>query len=182
MFNSKVSQALRVMTLVLAVSAMVAVTGCSWSSKKVKQTPAPVVEPSKGGEVTPPNAPSQHPTVGTTEEFPESSGVKDVHFDYDKSAVRADQTAILDKNLQYFKSNPDVKIMIEGHADERGTVEYNFALGQRRAAAIQEYLMKNGIAADRLATVSKGEEQPLDPAHNEAAYKKNRRTHFLRMY
>jgi peptidoglycan-associated lipoprotein len=109
--------------------------------------------------------------------------VRDILFDTDQADLRADQLKILDQNLQRFKAlGPDVKIMIEGHADERGTVEYNFSLGQRRARAVRDYLEKNGIAAERMATISKGEECPVDPGHTEEAWAKNRRVRFMRIY
>ena len=183
MLTNKVSQSLRMMLVVLGVGLMLTVSGCSSWHRKAKAQPAvgPAVTP-KTVEEVPQSQPAEGPRAGDLKEFPAESGVTDVNFDYDKSTIRRDQVAKLDKNLAYFKSNPDVKIMIEGHCDERGTTEYNFALGQRRAAAIQDYLLKNGIAADRLATISKGKEQPIDPAKTEAAYAKNRRAHFMRMY
>ena len=182
MLKHKVSQSLRMLLVVLAVGMMISVSGCSlWKRPKPKEVAGPQVTPPSTPEA-PASVEAQHPAIGSTEEFPESAGVKNVYFDYDKATIRKDQLASLDADLKFFKDHADVKIMIEGHCDERGTVEYNFALGQRRAAAVQDYLLKNGIAADRLATVSKGEENPVDPGHNEAAWAKNRRAHFLRMY
>jgi peptidoglycan-associated lipoprotein len=183
MFNQKVSQSLRMLLLVLGVGLMLSVSGCSsWHRAKKGTEVAPPQVAAPAQPEVPANAPAEGPRPGDLKEFPADSGVADIHFDYDKSNIKSNQLAILDKNLAYFKAHPDVKIMIEGHCDERGTTEYNFALGQRRAAAVQEYLQKNGIAADRLATISKGKDQPIDPAHNEAAFAKNRRAHFMRMY
>ena len=91
----------------------------------------------------------------------------------------ADQTANLEGNANYLKEKADLKICIEGHCDERGTNEYNFALGERRAKSVLEFLISRGVAADRLSIVSKGEEEPADPGKNEAAYAKNRRAMFL---
>jgi peptidoglycan-associated lipoprotein len=79
------------------------------------------------------------------------------------------------KNSQWLKSNPNVKVRLEGHCDERGTAEYNLALGQKRAEGVKSFLEGMGISSQRMATVSYGEERPLDPAHNEAAWTKNRR-------
>jgi peptidoglycan-associated lipoprotein len=170
--------------ILLVTGLMLTASGCSLFKHKNPDQVVPAASsyaPSTGSDV-PAGSAEQRPVIGSTVEFPESAGVRDVHFDYDKSEIGKDQLAVLDRNLDYFKSHTDVKIMIEGHCDERGTEEYNLALGQRRAAAVQDYLLQNGIAADRLATVSKGKDQPLDPANNESAWAKNRRGHFMRMY
>lgn len=103
----------------------------------------------------------------------------DIHFDFDKSDIRADSREILQKNADWLQNNPDVKIQIEGHCDERGTAEYNLALGERRAMSTKKYLISLGISADRIYTISYGEELPLDPNHNKDAWGKNRRAHFL---
>jgi peptidoglycan-associated lipoprotein len=103
----------------------------------------------------------------------------DIHFDFDKSDIRADSREILQKNAEWLQNNPDVKIQIEGHCDERGTAEYNLALGERRAMSTKKYLASLGISADRIYTISYGEELPIDPGHDEGAWAKNRRAHFL---
>jgi peptidoglycan-associated lipoprotein len=87
-----------------------------------------------------------------------------------------------EKNLAYLKANADVKVYIEGNCDERGTTEYNFALGNRRAQAVQDYYVKGGIAPERIIVASKGEENPADPGHTEEAWAKNRRAVFMRAY
>ena len=84
----------------------------------------------------------------------------------------------IDYNIQVINANPDVKIQLEGHCDERGTAEYNLALGQTRARAVQDILTSYGISSSRLSMISYGEEVPLDPGHTEAAFAKNRRVHF----
>lgn len=175
----------RVLTALLALSLALTLGACS-SMHKAKVLPKTgdnsLVTPSLNEPTAPVTPEPRRMEVTTTEEFPPSAGVADVRFDYDKADLRPDQLAVLDKNIAYFKGHPDVKIMIEGHADERGTIEYNLALGQRRAAAVQDYLLKSGLAADRLATISKGKENPADTGHNEAAWAKNRRAHFMRMF
>lgn len=103
----------------------------------------------------------------------------DIHFDFDKSDIRADAREVLQKNADWLQKNSDVKIQIEGHCDERGTAEYNLALGERRAMSTKKYLISLGISADRIYTISYGEELPIDPDHNEGAWAKNRRAHFL---
>jgi peptidoglycan-associated lipoprotein len=101
-----------------------------------------------------------------------------IHFDFDKSDIRPGDAQILDQKLAILQANPNVRIEIVGHCDERGSDEYNLALGNRRALAAKQYLVSRGIAADRISTRSMGEEQPLDPGHNEAAWAKNRRDEF----
>lgn len=109
----------------------------------------------------------------------ESSLLKDIHFDFDKYNIRHGDAEILKENAEILKKFPNLKIQIEGHCDERGTNEYNLALGERRANSAKNYLISLGISADRLTTISYGEERPLDPGHNEEAWAKNRRAHFV---
>lgn len=107
-----------------------------------------------------------------------ASPLQSVYFDFDKATLTEEAKAILSQNASWLKKNPDAKVQIEGHADERGTTEYNLALGDRRAQAVRSYLTALGISSSRLATISYGEEQPVDPGHNEAAWAQNRRAHF----
>jgi len=103
----------------------------------------------------------------------------DIHFDFDKYDLRPDAVGILNEKAAFLKANTGLMIRIEGNCDERGTSEYNLALGERRANSAMNYLMGLGIAQDRVSTVSYGEERPLDPGHNEEAWAKNRRDHFV---
>jgi peptidoglycan-associated lipoprotein len=116
-------------------------------------------------------------TPGIEGEVFESSLLKDIHFDFDKYDIRPGDMTILRENAALLKKYPKVKIQIEGHCDEKGTVEYNLALGERRATSTKNYLVSLGISADRLSTISYGKERPLDPGHNEDAWTKNRRAH-----
>lgn len=109
----------------------------------------------------------------------ESKLLKDIHFDFDKYDISPGDAEILKENTALLKRYPKVKIQIEGHCDERGTIEYNLALGERRANSTKKYLLSLGIPADRISTISYGEERPLDPGHNEEAWAKNRRAHFI---
>ena len=93
--------------------------------------------------------------------------------------LRTDARTILDRKASFLNQNSSVRVQIEGHTDERGTEEYNLALGERRANAAKQYLTTAGISAGRLSTISYGKERPLDPGHNEAAWAKNRRDHFV---
>jgi len=111
----------------------------------------------------------------------ESKLFKDIHFDFDKYEIRREDEGILRENAAWLKKNPKMKIQIEGHCDERGTAEYNLALGERRANMTKKYLVSLGAASDRISTISYGEERPLDPGHNEEAWDKNRRAHIVVM-
>jgi len=116
------------------------------------------------------------PAVNIPQEIKE---LADIHFDFDKYNLTDEARASLQKNTELLAKNKDVKIVIEGNCDERGTAEYNLALGQRRAEAAAKYLIDMGIDAKRIKTVSYGLERPLDPRHNEEAWAKNRRDHFV---
>ncbi|MBI2402237.1 MAG: OmpA family protein, partial [Gemmatimonadetes bacterium] len=101
-----------------------------------------------------------------------------INFDFDRSDIRPGDAQILDQKLGILNANPNLQIEIVGHCDERGSDEYNLALGNRRALAAKQYLVSRGIEAGRIATRSMGEEQPLDPASNESAWAQNRRDEF----
>ncbi len=107
----------------------------------------------------------------------ESSLLKDIHFDFDKYDIRPEDVTILRENAALLKKYPNVKVQIEGHCDERGTIEYNLALGERRATSTKNYLVSLGLSADRISTITFGKEKPLDPGHHEEAWAKNRRAH-----
>lgn len=177
---------LRMSALMLLAGILVAGTGCSWfkgGKKELKTLPPPIkpVEPTP--VKTQPPVPAEEPDEGIRPgqllPFPE---MQVIYFDYDKDVIRADQLPRVENNLKYLLEHPGDKVMIEGHCDERGTPEYNLNLGQRRAQAVKNYYVKNGVADGRIAIVSKGKEQPVDPGHNEAAWAKNRRAEFKRMY
>lgn len=107
--------------------------------------------------------------------------VKDAYFDYNKADIRADAREALGHTADFLRAHPEVKATIEGHCDERGSTEYNIALGDRRASAVKSYLVQLGIAADRLNTVSYGKEKPFCAEHDETCWQSNRRGHFVRV-
>lgn len=109
----------------------------------------------------------------------ENGPLEDVHFDYDQANLGDQAHAILEKHALWLQNHRQAKVTIEGHTDERGTVDYNLALGDKRARTTREYLVSLGVAGERLNTVSFGKERPLDPASNEAAWARNRRAHFV---
>ena len=102
----------------------------------------------------------------------------DVHFDFDKSNLRADAVRILRANAEFLRNYPSIRVQIEGHCDERGTPQYNLALGELRAYTSRDYIIRVGIGDSRLSTISYGEERSQDPRHNEAGWARNRRAHF----
>ena len=111
---------------------------------------------------------------GSKEDFVANVGDR-VFFDFDKSSLRADAKATLDKQAAWLKAYPNYSLTVEGHADERGTREYNLALGEKRANSVAEYLKAAGVAAARVKTVSYGKERPVALGSNEAAWSQNRR-------
>jgi peptidoglycan-associated lipoprotein len=119
----------------------------------------------------------QSASVETTA-TPEAS-VRDINFDFDSSTIRPDAREILKVNADFLLKNKAATIVIEGHCDERGTAEYNMALGQRRAQETKKYIVNLGIKESLIRTISYGEERPLDPGNTEEAWAKNRRAHFL---
>jgi peptidoglycan-associated lipoprotein len=119
------------------------------------------------------------PSLPSPKEFVESAALRDVYFEFDKYEVRAGDKGTLDENAKWLKTNQGALLLIEGHADERGTNEYNLALGERRAKATRDYLVSVGIDAGRITVISYGEERPTCTEKTEACWAKNRRAHFL---
>jgi peptidoglycan-associated lipoprotein len=106
--------------------------------------------------------------------------VRDAFFDFNKADIRADARDPLSKDAEFLRNNPGVRVTVEGHCDERGSTEYNLALGDRRASAVKQYLVSLGISADRISTVSFGKEKPFCTQSNESCWQQNRRGHFVR--
>ena len=146
------------------------------STSRPPAPPEPVREPT----IVPPE-PVRADTISsaTLDDLNKNSPLKPVFFEYDMSDLTDAGKVALDENAAILRKNGTWVITIEGHADERGTAEYNLALGERRAVTARAYLVSLGITADRLRTVSYGKEFPFDPGHDEAAYSKNRRAHFV---
>ena len=156
------------------------VTGCA------KEEPAPpttttetqqqsrTTAPGAGG----PGAGSSSSSTMTSSAMQEFQN-QDIYFDFDKYDLRSDARGTLDKKVAFMNQNSSVRAQIEGHCDERGTNAYNLALGERRANKAKQYMTTAGISAGRLSSISYGEERPADPGHNEAAWAKNRRAHFV---
>ena len=186
----KQMKALSYHVVILGVAlALVGLAGCSKKVVKstptglekagTKETPAePTLEEQKleVAEIEKEIPPETRIEIKEIEEIPE---LKDVYFEFDKYNLTPQATQVLTKNADWLKDHPKTKIMVEGHCDERGTIEYNLALGQKRATEVRNYLISLGIKAERINSISYGEEKPLDPAHNEEAWARNRRAHTL---
>jgi peptidoglycan-associated lipoprotein len=104
-----------------------------------------------------------------------------VYFEFDEATLTARAKDTLVRNAEWLRSNPQVQVQVEGHCDERGTAEYNLALGERRAEAVKSYLSSLGLPSTRLASISYGKERPVDPGHGEDAWSRNRRVEFKAM-
>lgn len=161
-----------VLLVLLLVMPLLLLPSCG-SKKALKSSvpSTPIVE--KTPEAPPPTVPAA-PTKPE-----EAVTLEDIYFDYDKSTLRSDAQATLAKHAQTLLERMEVTIRVEGHCDERGTVEYNLALGERRAQAVLGYFASYGVPRDRMSTVSFGEERPVDPGHDERAWAKNRRAAFV---
>jgi peptidoglycan-associated lipoprotein len=118
-------------------------------------------------------------TRPTLEGFRPAADLADIHFEFDKADIREADVAKLDASAGWLKSNADHLVVIEGHCDERGTTEYNTALGDRRAKATKNYLVSRGVPAARIAVISYGEERPACSQHGDDCWAENRRAHFL---
>lgn len=171
------------LTILLSLAILLA-AGCA-------KKPAPEAAPAEAPVVTETPAPEEPRGVQeqpvteapvTDREAAPAAAVAEmqrIFFDFDQYTLSPQARQTLTANAEYLKANPRVNIQIEGHCDERGSDEYNLALGERRARAARDYLLSLGIAGDRLTTISYGEERPLDPASTEAAWAKNRRAEFV---
>jgi peptidoglycan-associated lipoprotein len=129
--------------------------------------------------VTPAAAPPPPPTTNVTDEQLFSQNVKDVYFDYDKADVRGDQQSSVQADAQFFGQHSNMNFTVEGHCDERGSTEYNLALGDQRASAVKSALTAAGVNASRIKTISYGKEKPFCTESNEACWQQNRRGHLV---
>lgn len=164
-----------IFTLFISAALLLLFNGCSKKTTKVEQ-PTPAVEE------TPPPVEEKQPEKKAPPKEEVKPGIelsfKTVYFDFDQYNIRSNERDVMLQNARVLEAYPNVKVLIVGHCDERGTIEYNLALGDKRANTVKEYLLRYGISASRLSTISHGEEEPADPGHNEAAWAKNRRAVF----
>lgn len=144
--------------------------------------PAPAPAPPPPAPAPAPVAPAPAPAPAPPPppaDYEPNDNLKSIYFDFDKSNIRPGDAKILDASAAYLKSNSNLLVLVEGHCDDRGTAEYNIALGERRAKAAVNYLVAQGIDASRFTTVSYGKERPVCSEQNEACWAKNRRDRFL---
>jgi peptidoglycan-associated lipoprotein len=188
----------RFITIALAVAVLISIGAYGCAKKQVKSEggkveavkPSEVTETSKGaekgGEKTSeasretkeaPPGPKEQPEP--VEAARAEKALKDAYYAFDSYELSSEATKTLQENADWIKSNKGPVITIEGHCDERGTVEYNLALGERRAEAAKNYLVSLGVNGDRLKTLTYGKSLPADPGHTEEAWAKNRRAHFV---
>ena len=177
---------------VLLVFSLAIITGCPTKPPAPATTTPPPVEkiepaPSPAPEkvVEPPPRPYVEPKVTETEiddlirrQNSSREFLRTIRFDFDKYDIRDDQVPVLQSNASWLKAHSDLKVVVQGHCDERGTIEYNLSLGDRRARSVKKYLADLGVSEDRMRTVSYGKERPIDPGHDEDAWAKNRRGEF----
>lgn len=168
-------------------------SGCSKSTVETGEEVKPVTPPTESKVVVPPvdvgddmgseepieSSPMGGDQAGAISEGRTNGPMLPVYFDFDKSNIRDDQQERIMGNADFMKSNPGVRISIEGNCDERGTNEYNMALGERRAQAAKKYLTNLGVSSSRMTTVSYGEEKPLLYGHDEYSWAQNRRDDFV---
>lgn len=166
----------------LIAVATVSMAACASRPKPAPYTPPPAPTtqpPAANNPYTPPPAPgpvSAAPLPGSTQDFIVNVGDL-VYFDTDSHDLRADALPVLDAQAAWLKRYPGVQVRIEGNCDERGTREYNLALGARRANAVRDYLVSHGVSASRINTISYGKEKPVDPGTGEEAWSRNRNAH-----
>lgn len=174
----------RQLMFVLCVLTLLAIPACK--KKENADVPAPVAPPAATTDNTTQLTEDTTPnvTVDTTPEEvgdfdPSSYRLDDIYFDFDRSDLRPDTVEALNRYAAVLRANGELQVLIEGHCDERGTEEYNLALGERRAQRVYDYLKDAGISSGRLKTISYGEMRPKSSASNEAAWARNRRAHFV---
>ncbi len=182
----------RLVWLLAALLVVVAFSGCAKKAPQAQPevTANPVVAPPPATDVNSnphpamsdqlANDPLKDPDLAKLNRYVWDNGLLgDVYFDFDKSELREDARERLARNAEWLRAHPEFEVTLEGHCDERGTNEYNLALGERRASAARDYMVSLGVAATRLRTISYGEERPQCTASEESCWSKNRRAHFL---
>jgi len=159
----------------LAVTALLA--GCAHKPPPLASTSSTPPPPPGQRYETPPPGPVQSGVLpGSAQDFVVNAGDR-VYFDFDQFTVRADAMPVLEAQATWLNRYPAVQVRIEGNCDERGTREYNFALGGRRANLVRQFLIEHGVSANRITTVSYGKERPIDPGENDAAWAHDRNAH-----
>jgi peptidoglycan-associated lipoprotein len=159
------------MVLALVAGLILILAGCECVEQQVKGETAPPKSPE--AQVTAPGGKTAVPVTASV------VGLNDIHFDFDKYNIREEDAAILKGDVPWFKNNAGKKVRIEGNCDERGTIEYNLVLGQKRADSTKNFLVKFGVDGNLIQPVTYGKEKPICQEHNEECWVKNRRAHFV---
>jgi peptidoglycan-associated lipoprotein len=169
--------------VLLAILLIVSLAGCQYELVKKKKTVTTPEEEQAMREAEEKQVFDESLTAkkypGIEGEVLETTFLKDIYFAFDRYDLSDEARRILTENAKVALAHPNLVIQIEGHCDERGSNEYNLALGERRAVSAKLYLIRLGVKGDRLSTISYGEEMPADPGHTEEAWTKNRRCHFV---
>jgi peptidoglycan-associated lipoprotein len=171
----------------VCVLAFAFAVSCKQKPKQVAPPPPPQVKEQPKVEKVVPPPPVKKPELSeedlfmakSLEQINREKPLLTIYFDYDKFFIREDAKPVLERNAAWLKKFKTAKFLIEGHCDERGTEDYNLALGEKRAKSAYDYLLSLGIPAERMKTISYGKSQPVDMGHDEAAWQKNRRGQFL---
>lgn len=164
------SVSLRSLLSVLILGLSMALTGCGSSSKSSSADSSMSADSSNEGLDLELNGDSDSSKAG---------GLRTVFFAYDSSSLSGDARTTLESNVAFLKNNPSVEVQVEGHCDERGGVQYNLALGERRAKAVRDYMVAMGVSGSRVTTISFGKERPLAFGHDDSAWSQNRRANFV---
>jgi peptidoglycan-associated lipoprotein len=165
-------------SLFLVLAAGLALAGCAKRTVQAPPVPAPAPPSNTGGTPTPPPAPPPETSTPAPGSDAIIAQLQPAFFDYDSYSLNEQARAALDADARVLRDNPTVNVTVEGHCDERGTPEYNLALGERRATAARDYLVAAGIDAGRMRVISYGKERPFATGSDEASYAQNRRAHF----
>ena len=171
-------QSLKSATLIFLVAATLgSMTACSTQKKKTGSEG--VGTDSVSSDATSNPSTNSAFDINGDSDSKKAGGLVTVYFDYNSATLRGDTTDALQENLKFLKSNPTVKVQVEGHCDERGSVQFNLALGEKRAKSVRDYLLANGIENGRITTISLGKERPVAFGHEEGAWSQNRRGNFV---
>lgn len=172
---------LKAYPVLLALAFVFLSVGCA--KKAAKVTPAAPPSPATPAPAVAAKPPAEQPRIAPATPSPSDEdlfgrNVKDVFFDYNKSDVRADGTTAADQDAVFLRQHPNVQVLIEGHCDDRGSIEYNLALGTSRAESVKQTLLQEGVSADRIRTISYGKEKPFCTQDDEHCWQQNRVDHF----
>ncbi|MFY9673162.1 MAG: peptidoglycan-associated lipoprotein Pal [Terriglobales bacterium] len=167
-------------SLLIVLGAILLSAGCAKKAAKVTPAPAPSPAPAATVAAKQPAAEQPKPaaaTPGLSDEELFARNVKDVFFDYNKAEVRTDETSTAQRDAEFLRQHPNISVLIEGHCDDRGSIEYNLALGTSRAESMKQTLLTDGVAADRIKTISYGKEKPFCNQDDEQCWQENRVDH-----